>query len=141
MQTVYTRTNQTGNQLVNTAATVHLVLQAVGMSQIAQSLHVRRHEPVEQFRAHEGTGLAAKIIAHKEYVNHIACSIEGPLADFEIIVHKVLEDRIHHVRLGVHLDVEIFHTHQVDGIVPERRPIAPQNGKLAVMGLSCRSYA
>ena len=90
---------------------------------------------VEQRRAQQRAGLAAEIVADEENVDCVGRGVEDSPVDRRVEVHDALEHRLHQVRLVVHLQVKVLHAQEVDGVVPERRPVAAEDG---VLPLPCQ---
>jgi len=126
--------HQVGDQRLEPAATVHLDLQPVFVSQVNQPLDMRQHEAFEQFGAQQRAGLASEIVADEEDVDQVARLVKDPAARRRVEIDHVRHQRIDQAGLVVHLHVEILHPQQIDRVMPERRPVTAQDGILVTPG-------
>ena len=102
------------------------------MAEIGQACQVRQHEAIELRRAEQWPVLSAKVVADEEDVDRVRGGVENPPADRNVVVNDVPQHGIHDLGLIVELEVQRLHAEQVDRIVPERRPIAAENGVSAI---------
>jgi len=132
VQSIQSGNDHGGIERLVAAATVTLNLQPVLVAEINQPFQVRHDEPVELCRAEQRSGLTAEIVVDEEHIHHIRRRVERALANSDVGVREMLQQHVHQFRIVVHLKVEVFHAEQVDRIVPEKRPIAAEDGVLTV---------
>ena len=93
---------------------------------------MREHEPAKSAFANQRARLRAKIIPDKENINGIRRRVENTPADADVVINDMAEQGLHQLRLIGHLEQQVLHAQQINGVVPKRRPIAAQDGKLTM---------
>ncbi len=100
------------------------------MAQVDQALEVRQDKAPELRLADLGAALCAEVVADEEDVDDIRRRFEDTPANLGVIIHAVLQHGVNNRRRVIHLQQQVFHAQQIDGVMPEGRPFPAHDGVL-----------